>query len=99
MQTNKDLIKELTEIRTKIVKAFEDKQEIDFGVDSVGLNEHYFWNDVYTFSFDDIVIDLNTNQKAGFIKEWYSDCRTKCIDINYNSYCMGLRPRDLKSKE
>lgn len=92
----RELIKQFTDIRTQIVKTFEDKQEIDFGVDSVGMNEYYFSNDFYVFGFDDMVIDLSTNQEPGVIKQWFNECVSKQIEINYKSYCMGFRPSDLK---
>ena len=52
---------------------------------------------VFFFSFSDIMYDINTNQPAGQIIDWLYMCLDRQdVNINYRSYCMGLRPEMLR---
>ena len=53
-------------------------------------------NDAY-LSFDDIRLDIDTNQPKGAIFKWYweNDYSENKI-INYYSYIKGLRVKDMK---
>ena len=85
------------EICNEIVAEFCKKQEIDFDswvgdrVGEIALIGDYYLN------FSDILQDLNTNQEKWFIFQWYNDSVDNAIknkfpiQINYQSYCMGLR--------
>lgn len=52
----------------------------------------------YFFNFDDIRLDIDTEQKVGNIEAWHDYCvEVGCIggdtiSVNYNSWCMGYRP-------
>ena len=94
----KELINKYESICNEIVEAFSKKQDLTFGHwigDTVGGIVDYEGG--YTFSFDDIVLDLKQNCKKDFIKEWYNDCVEFGGEtfMNYNSYIMGLRYKDL----
>jgi hypothetical protein len=53
-------------------------------------------NDFY-FNFEDIVYDVNNHVDIGNIIEWYYDnLQSHGKFINYYSYNMGLRIKDLK---
>ena len=85
------------EICNEIVAEFCKKQEMDFDswvgdkVGEIALIGDYYLN------FSDILHDLNTNQDKWFIFQWYNDSVDNAIknkfpiQINYQSYCMGLR--------
>lgn len=51
----------------------------------------------YSFNLSDIVLDLNSRQKKGFILNWQNDLIDYNLKnngsryINYKSYIMGLR--------
>ena len=49
-----------------------------------------------TIDFSDIVYDLRTNQPKGKIIEWMDANVENEQYINYHSYCLGLRHKDLK---
>jgi hypothetical protein len=54
-------------------------------------------NDFY-FNFSDIVLDIDTKQPKGFIIDWYYDnIEVDDTYINYSSYIMGLRVKDLNT--
>ena len=52
------------------------------------------------FNFTDIKIDIDTEQQKGLIIDWFIN-RVNCNknNINYKSYTMGLRYRDLNKRE
>jgi hypothetical protein len=47
-------------------------------------------------SFDDIRLDIDTEQPKGSIIEWYWDNVESQQQINYYSYTLGLRVKHLK---
>jgi len=77
-----------------IVKAFSEKQDLDFSywIDRVGSIACFI--DQYYFDLHDLILDLETEQPKGFILEWH-DANVnngKAEEhINYSSYIMGLR--------
>jgi hypothetical protein len=90
------------EICNQIVSEFCKKQEMEFDswvgdiVGEIALIGDYYLN------FSDILQDLNTNQEKWFILQWYNDSVDNAIknkfpiQINYQSYCMGLRYEKIK---
>lgn len=85
------------------VKAFCEKQELEF--------DGWIGNDIggtasfalqYYFNLSDIILDLNTKQKKWFIMKWQNDGVDFNMDnedtkhINYKSFIMGMRYKDLK---
>lgn len=84
------IIKQYKEAEMLIIKAFEKKQGYDFSGYAGGL---ITFADYYSFTIDDIIQDLETKQKKGFIFKWFDECVKNYgkQQINYNSYIMGLR--------
>lgn len=96
------LLKEYETLCNEIVEKFAKKQ---------GYYNWYWigkqvggaidFNDSYTFSIDDIVLDMKTKQPKGFIQQWqddgleYNQVNERPKWINYNSYIMGLRYEQL----
>ncbi len=94
----KDLIENYEMICNKIVEEFAKKQ---------GYSDWYWigdniggcvdFNESYTFSFHDIVMDIKTKQRKGLIQKWqddgieFNENRTEPKWISYKSYIMGLR--------
>jgi hypothetical protein len=93
------------EICNEIVSEFCKKQEMEFDswvgdrVGEIALIGDYYLN------FSDILQDLNTNQEKWFIFQWYNDSVDNAIknkfpiQINYQSYCMGLRYEKIQNYE
>lgn len=89
------------------IKKFANKQDLDFDGwvgDEVG-GVAIFSCEFY-FNMHDIVLDINTKQKAGLILEWQSMSveynllkpESERNFINYNSYIKGVRYMDLETK-
>lgn len=95
--TVKGLKNKYKEVCSEYVSKFCRKQDLDFEgwvADEVG--QVVFCGD-FCFNFSDIVLDINTNQKAGLIIEWYYSL-TDEFKCNYASYIKGYRPKQLKKK-
>lgn len=91
------------DVCNEYIRRFCEKQEIYFDGwvgDEVGGIASFISQ--YFFTIDDITLDLNTKQPAGLILDWQSDgvdynmFNEKTEYINYKSYTMGLRYKDLK---
>ena len=68
----KNLQKQYEKVCKQYVDEFCKKQNLEFDYwvcDLVGDVSSY--NSTYFFNFSDIVWDINSNQEAGRIKEWY----------------------------
>ena len=99
----KKILKEYDKIVSTIINEFQLKQFFE---------EEYFTRDFngwvadivggiadfedLTIDFSDIVYDLRTNQPKGKIIEWMDENVENEQFINYHSYCLGLRHKDLK---
>lgn len=97
-RTNTVILNEYEAICNEIVEKFAKKQ---------GYSEWYWigdtiggvadFNGSYTFTFDEIVLDMKTKQPKGFIQQWQNEGldfnreNTESKWINYKSYIMGLR--------
>ena len=100
-----DLILDYEAICEKIVAKFAKKQDLDFdgwiGDDIGGIAS---FSCEFTFSIDDVVLDLKTKQRKGFIIKWLREGVDFYFEtgrdshINYKSYINGLRYKDLKTK-
>ena len=87
-----------------LIKSFAKKQDLQFDGwvgDDIG-NVSCFSGEYY-FNLSDIILDLKTKQPKGFILQWHIEYLefnvSKEIEehknINYKSYIMGLRFKDL----
>lgn len=90
-------------ICNSIVDEFSQKHDLEFDGwvgDEVGGVASFISQ--YFFKLSDMVLDLKTNQEKWFIMQWQDDTIAWRNDIfangdyiNYNSYIMGLRYKDL----
>lgn len=95
----KELKKHYEKVYYEYIEFFSKKQKLDFNQWATGkLGYVCFFGDFsYSFSFSDIVLDINTNQKKGTIIKWYDDyLRGK--RISYESYLMELSVEKIKQK-
>lgn len=86
-----------TKIVHEYIKAFEEKQNIDFDY-WIEENEIAEFSS-YPFNFSDIKYDIDNNISEGKIIEWHYDVleNYKTLGfINYKSFCKGLRYSDLQ---
>jgi hypothetical protein len=91
------------DVCNEYVRRFCEKQDIEFdGWISNEVGGIASFISQYFFNIDDITLDMNTNQPIGLILDWQSDAVDYNMSnetpkhINYKSYTMGLRYRDLK---
>jgi hypothetical protein len=102
----KKLKNQYDNVCNEYVRRFCEKQKIDFdgwiGDEAGGIASFICQ---YFFNMSDIILDITTNQPAGFILDWQSDgvdynlLKDKTEYINYNSYIMGLRYSDLSKSQ
>lgn len=82
----------------RLLMEFCEKHDLSYefsvGNDSVDI----FLISDYFFSLSDIYFDLKSNQFHGKIIEWYDYLLDNEVNINYYSYCMGLRKEQLNKK-
>ena len=98
------LIDDYVLICNKIVEKFCIKQNLCFdgwvGSEYLGIAG---FNSIYSISINDILLDIKTNQPKGLILEWIKYSVPFVIlnenqdYINYKSYTIGLRYKDLKN--
>ena len=101
--TIKKLKTEYDIICNTFVEKFAKKHDIEFDywiAEEIGgiasFSEQYFFN------FSDIILDLTTNQPKYSILKWQDDEVEQSMTtdipryINYKSYTMGLRQKDLE---
>ena len=94
--TIQDLKTQYENICAEYIRIFCEKHEMEFGGwvgDTVGgvayLNDFFF-------DFRDIVLDINTDQPKNAIVKWYYDNQDNPEKwINYYSYTLGLRVKDV----
>lgn len=100
-KNKKDYTKAIKEYKltcNKIANLFSEKQDLEFDgwvADDIGGIASFVCQ--YFFNMGDMVLDLSTNQEAGFILDWQNDGveahfkNENTNNINYRSYIMGLR--------
>jgi hypothetical protein len=91
------LKKQYEDVVAKYILFFCEKQDLEFEF-WVGnkIGETASFGDVFYINFNDIILDINTNQKKGLIIKWlYENIDNIDKPINYNSYIMGLRHKDI----
>jgi len=88
---NNNLKKQYESICEKYINLFANKQNLnkDGWVDYVG--GIYGFDTIYFISFDDIRIDIETNQPKGLIINWYQETLHNKDKMNYYTYTKGLR--------
>lgn len=80
------------------IEEFCKKQDIEFdGWVSDEIGGIALFISQYSFSIDDIILDLRTKQPKGLILQWQDDYIEESIkvnfplNLNYKSYTMGAR--------
>lgn len=101
--TIKKLKTEYDIICNTFVEKFAKKHGLEFEYwigDEIGGIASFI--DQYFFNISDIILDLTTNQPKYSILRWQDDEVEQSMttnipnNINYKSYTMGLRQKDLK---
>lgn len=89
----------LVRILKEYIRQFEKKHELDFeSAVSDDLMGILCFGDYY-FNISDVIYCIDTNQPKHLILEWHDESvRHEDLNINFQSYCMGLRFEDLKNK-
>jgi len=94
-----NLKKEYNRICQEYIDLFCEKQEMEFDgwagneVGGVVMMGDFFFN------FSDIFADINKEQPKGVIINWYYDnLENQDKAINYHSYTMGLRVKDVENE-
>jgi hypothetical protein len=96
--TTQEIQKQLENDVQILILKFEEKQGIEFGGfvgdDIFGIAD---FGSTYFFNMADIYYDIITEQPKGQIINWLEDSlENREYNINYRSYCMGLRIEQLK---
>lgn len=92
-----ELNKQYEYICNEWIKKFCKKQEIEFdGFVGNEIGGVASFNEEYFFEMSDIILDLNTKQPKGLILEWQNSIVENGAFINYKSYTMGLRHKDIQ---
>lgn len=104
MIQKKTLSKLYKDVCNEYVRLFCKKQGLDFdgwvGNEVGGIAA---FSSQYFFGINDIVLDIDTDQKKYLILEWQSDVvehnmfSANIQNINYKSYTMGLRYEHLST--
>ena len=91
-----ELKKQYESVCNEYVKLFCKKQRMVFeGWVGDNVGGVAYCNDFY-FDLQDIVLDINSNQKYGIIIDWYyANLETPGKTINYYSYTKGLRVSEI----
>lgn len=91
------LQKEYQQVVQKYIDKFCEKQDLEFeGWDSENIGGTAFFYDFINFYFQDIVWDINSNQKKGLIINWMHETIYNSPNrITYFNYTKGLRYKDL----
>ena len=80
-----------------LIKEFCQKQDLQFEFDNYDVGGGIICLSDYIFNIEDIYYDMKHNKPKGKILQWYDHVLTLESNINYRSYCMGLR-EELKTK-
>lgn len=81
-----------------LIKEFCRKQDLQFEFDNYDVGIGIICLSDYIFNIEDIYYDMKENKPKGKILQWYDYVLTHESNINYRSYCKGLR-EELKKKD
>lgn len=81
-----------------LIKEFCHKQDLQFEFDNYDVGGGIICLSDYVFNIEDIYYDMKQNKPKGKILQWYDYRLMHDTNINYRSYCMGLR-EELKKKD
>ena len=98
----KQLSKEAVELfeyaARSLIKEFCDKQELQFEFDNYDVGIGIICLSDYFFNIEDIYFDMKHDKPKGKILQWYDYVLMKESNINYRSYCMGMREELITKK-
>ena len=80
-----------------LIKEFCHKQDLQFEFDNYDVGGGIICLSDYIFNIEDIYYDMKHNKPKGKILQWYDYVLTHNSNINYCSYCKGLR-EELKTQ-
>lgn len=91
--------KKLDKILKKYIKKFEKKHGLtfEFAVSDDFMDVICF-GDVFFFSINDIIYDIDTKQPKDLIIDWLYDSINQDKHINFYSYSKGLRYEQIKDR-
>ena len=95
---NKKITNQLEVAISKYVDIFCEKHELDFNYWVGGMSGTIGVFNDYFFSFDNVRLDLETDQPENQIFDWYEASLDENFKCNYKSWIMGFRPKDVKAK-
>ena len=81
-----------------LIKEFCQKQDLQFEFDNYDVGGGIICLSDYFFNIEDIYFDMKHNKPKGKILQWYDYVLMHNANINYRSYCMGMR-EELKKKD
>ena len=81
-----------------LIKEFCHKQDLQFEFDNYDIVKGIVCLSDYFFNIEDIYYDMKHNKPKGNILQWYDYRLMHNTNINYRSYCMGMR-EELKTKD
>ena len=81
-----------------LIKEFCNKQDLQFEFDNYDVGGGIICLSDYFFNIEDIYYDMKHNKPKGKILQWYDYVLTRESNINYRSYCMGMR-EELKTED
>ena len=81
-----------------LIKEFCDKQDLQFEFDNYDVGIGIICLSDYVFNIEDIYFDMKNDKPNGKILQWYDYVLTHNANINYNSYCMGMREELITKK-
>lgn len=81
-----------------LIKEFCRKQDLQFEFDNYDVGGGIICLSDYVFNIEDIYFDMKNDKPKGKILQWYDYVLMRESNINYRSYCKGLR-EELKTKD
>lgn len=81
-----------------LIKEFCQKQDLQFEFDNYDVGGGIICLSDYFFNIEDIYFDMKHNLPKDKILQWYDYRLMHDTNINYRSYCMGLR-EELKTED
>lgn len=80
-----------------LIKEFCQKQDLQFEFDNYDVGGGIICLSDYVFNIEDIYYDMKHNLPKDKILQWYDYILMHDTNINYRSYCKGLR-EELKTE-
>ena len=82
-----------------LIKEFCRKQDLQFEFENSDIEAGVVCLSDYFFNIEDIYYDMKHNKPKGKILQWYDYRLIHNSNINYRSYCMGMREELIKQNK